>query len=68
MATRDTTPKPNPWEESTASEPVDAQHIAKLKKPLKETTPALEYDLEGLMSDFPTAKELERFEIGRAHV
>lgn len=61
MPTRDTTPKPNPWDESTASAPVDPKHIAQLKKPLKEDTPNLQYDLEGLMNDFPTAKELERF-------
>lgn len=61
MATRDSTPKPNPWDESTATAPVDAEHIAKLNKPLKAETPELEYDLEGLMNDFPTAKELERF-------
>ena len=61
MATRDTTPKPNPWNESTPVEPTDPKHIATLKKPLKDHTPDIEYDLEGLMSDFPTAKELERF-------
>ena len=61
MNTRATPPGPNPWDETNAVEPIDQQAIAKLKKPLKETTPDLEYDLEGLMSDFPTAKELERF-------
>ena len=61
MATRDTTPKPNPWNESTPVEPTDPKHIATLKKPLKDYTPDIEYDLEGLMSDFPTAKDLERF-------
>ena len=61
MNTRATPPGPNPWDETSAVEPIDQQAIAKLKKPLKETTPDLEYDLEGLMSDFPTAKELERF-------
>lgn len=61
MATRDSTPKPNPWDESTAVEPVDQRSIAQKKTPLKQQSPELEYDLEGLMSDFPTAKDLERF-------
>ena len=61
MNTRATPPKSNPWDETSPVEPVDQQAIAKLKKPLKEQTTDLEYDLEGLMSDFPTARELERF-------
>lgn len=60
MNTRATPPGQNPWDEQ-AVEPIDQKEIAKLKKPLKATTPDLEYDLEGLMSDFPTAKDLERF-------
>ena len=60
MPTRDTTPKTNPWDEQ-AVEPVDQRSIAQKKTPLKQQSPELEYDLEGLMSDFPTAKELERF-------
>jgi len=60
MPTRDTTPKTNPWDEQAVA-PVDQKQIARMKTPLKEQAPDLEYDLEGLMSDFPTAKELERF-------
>lgn len=61
MSTRDTTKTPNPWNDANPDAPVDAEHVARLKKPLKDTTPELQYDLEGLMNDFPTARELERF-------
>ena len=64
MNTRATPPDNNPWDSINAAEEgqaVDPQAVARLKKPAKEVAPALQYDLEGLMSDFPTAKELERF-------
>lgn len=61
MSTRDTTKTPNPWDDASAEAPVDTREVARLKKPLKEQAPDLQYDLEGLMNDFPTAKELERF-------
>jgi hypothetical protein len=64
MNTRSTPPQSNPWDEINAQPEgasVDPQAVARLKKPIKEAAPALQYDLEGLMSDFPTAKELERF-------
>lgn len=65
MNTRATPPQSNPWDDINAQPEgaaVDPQAVAKLKKPIKEQV-AVEalYDLEGLMSDFPTAKELERF-------
>lgn len=61
MATRQTTPAPNPWADSATPSTPDPQTIAAMKRPLRETTPDLQYDLEGLMNDFPTARELERF-------
>lgn len=61
MATRDTSKTPNPWDESSATPPADPEHIARLNRPLRDTTPDMQYDMEGLMNDFPTAKELERF-------
>ena len=49
MNTRATPPQPNPWDEQ-AVEPVDQQQIAKLKKPLKEQTPDIEYDQHPLIA------------------
>jgi hypothetical protein len=65
MNTRATPPSENPWDSVNAQpegQEIDPKAVARLKKPLKETT-ATEalYDMEGLMSDFPTAKDLERF-------
>ena len=61
MSTRDTKPTPNPWAESSAQPLADPQAIASMKRPQRQQAPDLTYDLEGLMNDFPTAKELERF-------
>ena len=62
MNTKNTTPTPNPWGAEEPRDLVDAKEIAKKKQPLKEQVKADDlYDLEGLMNDFPTAKELERF-------
>ena len=64
MNTKATPPQDNPWDSVNAAEEgqaVDPQAIAKLKKPIKEAVPEALYDMEGLMSDFPTAKDLERF-------
>ena len=65
---------PNPWEETktAAIEPAKETKTKKNKPEwvvgLPASAPALpvsdmagQYDLEGLMTDFPTAKELERF-------
>jgi hypothetical protein len=52
----------NPWDKPEGTpEKVEAE-TTKVKKPVppKAVTNA-EYDLEGLMTDFPTARELERF-------
>ena len=58
----------NPAENIWDSNPVEEQKTIidepteTVKKPVKPVgLNALEYDLEGLMTDFPTAKELERF-------
>jgi hypothetical protein len=64
MNTRATPPADNPWDSVNAQpegSAIDPQAVAKLKKPIKEATPDALYDMEGLMSDFPTARDLERF-------
>ena len=55
-------PVENPWDESapTAEEILEvAEQIAAPTAP--KSISNAEYDMEGLMTDFPTAKELERF-------
>jgi len=64
---------PSPWgleESAPATEVVKETKIQKPAKEVKAVEPAKEvkplpqeplYDLEGLMTDFPTAKELEKF-------
>ena len=51
----------NPWDDK----PVDPIEVKSVKAQVAETivkrATATEYDLEGLMNDFPTATELERF-------
>ena len=61
-------PQDNIWDEPTLSQPedtVEEQFKEEVKKVVKAQPPsslnAPEYDIEGLMTDFPTAKELERF-------
>ena len=61
-----TKPEPSPWEDeptSTTPEPTKSKkviHESKTHKLLLQPI-STEFDLEGLMTDFPTAKELERF-------
>jgi len=57
----------NPWDEAPTQEPT-AEDIRAVAEQIAATAPqapralnALDFDLEGLMTDFPTAKELERF-------
>jgi hypothetical protein len=52
----------NPWNDKPQADATIGVDLAKPKKAVapKAVTNA-EYDLEGLMTDFPTAKELERF-------
>jgi hypothetical protein len=57
-------PEVSPWDAVPVT-PEQAQ--AEIPKPTKQQViaqsagPAVEFDMEGLMTDFPTAKELERF-------
>jgi len=58
----------NVWDDEPAQETVTAEEIHEVAEAIAATAPqaprainAPEYDLEGLMTDFPTAKELERF-------
>jgi hypothetical protein len=53
----------NPWGDDATSA-VEPTPTTTKKKPIKSITvekQSMEFDLEGLMTDFPTAKELERF-------
>jgi len=54
----------NPWDTSAEAAPAKAKK-AKPEVAVKPAAPiganAGEYDIDGLMTDFPTAKELERF-------
>jgi len=74
--TNTTTPPENPWDDTKAATPVEpAKTTTKTKKSktdwiigIPETKPAPpvsatagDFDMDGLMTDFPTAKELERF-------
>ena len=55
----------NPWDESAPTEEITADDIMEVAAQVAATAPKsisnAEYDMEGLMTDFPTAKELERF-------
>ena len=70
MATRKSTPTPeeadvwgsesvNPNTVSTVHEDIAA--VLEQQHQAQRTTEPLQYDLEGLMTDFPTARDLERF-------
>lgn len=58
----------NPWSEAAAAipseatqEPVRRAVQEQIKETIQKNSDQTEYDLEGLMNDFPTATELERF-------
>jgi hypothetical protein len=53
----------SPWvDEPTQQEIIEvAEQVAGIKPQAPKSASNAEYDLEGLMTDFPTAKELERF-------
>ena len=58
----------NPWDDAPAQEDITAEDIMEVAESVAATAPQAprstsnaEYDMEGLMTDFPTAKELERF-------
>ena len=61
--------QPNPWADTPIQDPVKQQPKTVKERAIKslveltEPKPAatIEFDMEGLMTDFPTAKELERF-------
>lgn len=53
----------NPWADTSPNQP-EAQPSKPIRPTKPQARPAvakIEFDLEGLMTDFPTAKELERF-------
>ena len=63
MKKNNPTPEANPWADVPV-EPVkhtETRPQTKQEVIAKAAGPKIEYDMEGLMSDFPTAKELERF-------
>jgi hypothetical protein len=49
------------WQDHTEPDPVTPAEITQQQHLAQRQTQPLQYDLEGLMTDFPTAKELERF-------
>ena len=54
----------NPWADTSPNQPEQPRPVKPTKPAKAQPAPqpvAVEYDLEGLMTDFPTAKELERF-------
>jgi hypothetical protein len=64
MKKNNPTPTPSPWDDAPFdSEPLDAVKPAAQTKQeiISKSAVRIEFDLEGLMTDFPTAKELERF-------
>jgi len=62
------TPPENPWDDSKGTTPESKETKTKQSKPEPKVKPAApmatnagDFDIDGLMTDFPTAKELERF-------
>jgi len=55
----------NPWDESAPQEEITADEIMEVAEQVAATAPrainSADFDMDGLMTDFPTAKELERF-------
>ena len=49
------------WEDATIETTATPAEITQQQHQAQRVTQPLQYDLEGLMTDFPTAKELERF-------
>lgn len=64
---RTSTPVQDPWDQNPAEQVEQAPAAPKKSKPKVEkpqapaSLNAPEYDLDGLMTDFPTARDLERF-------
>jgi hypothetical protein len=64
MKKNNPTATPSPWDaEPFDSKPLDAEKpVTQTKQEIiSKTAVRIEFDLDGLMTDFPTAKELERF-------
>lgn len=59
--TTPTTSDDNVWDDITTTPPAATTKVSKPVPPKAVVNETMEYDLEGLMTDFPTAKELERF-------
>ena len=53
----------NPWADTSPNQPEASAPKSRLTKPTKPepVVESRDFDLEGLMTDFPTAKDLERF-------
>jgi hypothetical protein len=60
MVKKTSTPESNPWADEPAFSAQEPVVTPPLVQPAVEQY-QVEFDLEGLMTDFPTAKELERF-------
>ena len=63
---KNTTPTPSPWDDAPFdSTPMDAPappvKTQTKQQIIAKTAITAEFDMDGLMTDFPTAKELERF-------
>ena len=63
---KNTTPTPSPWDDAPFdSTPMDAPappaKTQTKQQIIAKTAVTAEFDIDGLMTDFPTAKELERF-------
>jgi|TARA_R110000868_G_scaffold106496_1_gene292018 hypothetical protein len=60
---KEMTKETNPWgDEASSSAAIPAKTKTKLEKPAAPVAELVgEYDIDGLMTDFPTAKDLERF-------
>lgn len=63
---KNTTPTPSPWDDAPFdSTPMDAPAppapTQTKQQIIAKTAVTAEFDIDGLMTDFPTAKELERF-------
>lgn len=59
---------PNPWADEPT--PVAPKPTARTRTPavVSQPSPSPEYDIEGLMTDFPTATDLERFVFDQTQV
>jgi hypothetical protein len=74
MKKKTQTHQPTPWDLDIPAEPEAQESAPEVRqtqtksKPLKESNAEPLFDLEGLMTDFPTAVELERFVYDRTGI